>query len=104
MATQGMQLAQTGTGATRRIAAVTLVVVSLGVGALIGRSTSSTTKTETAVTSDIPISLTGWDTSDAARRAEVYRAVTAPVPLPSRGWETSDAARRALVNEIVTGS
>jgi|SoimicmetaTmtHPB_FD_contig_31_5491957_length_695_multi_2_in_0_out_0_1 hypothetical protein len=106
MATKDIQLQQAGTragtGAARQIATVALVVGALGVGALIGRSTSPATKTDTAVRPATAISLTGWATADAARRAQIYETVTAPTAISLDGWATADAARRAQVYRVVT--
>jgi len=104
MATQEMQLSQIATGSlvVRRSTVILAIAAALTVGAVIGRETATTTNTGTAVRPAAPIALSGWETEDAARRAQVYEVVTAPDPISVDGWETADAAARAAMYEAVT--
>jgi len=105
MAAQEMQVSQIAEGSPilRRTSVILAVAAALAIGALIGRETATMSKAGTAIRPAAPITLTGWDTTDAARRADVYRVVTAPsAAISLAGWETTDAARRADVYRIVT--
>ncbi len=105
MATQGMQMAQTATAppAVRRTTVILAVAAALTVGAVIGRETATRSQTASAVRPAAAIALTGTNSADAVRRAEVYTAVGAlATPITLVGTDSTDAARRAEVFQAMT--
>ena len=106
MATREMQMAQVGTGspALRRIPVIVAVAAALMVGAVIGRETAGTSKTDAAVRPASAISFVGTNSADAARRAEVFEALgTLDTSITLVGTNSADAARRAQVYEALAG-
>ena len=95
MATQDMQMERVAVGSpvVRRVSLILAIAAALTIGATIGRETAPSSKPRAAVRPAAPVALTGWETADAARRAEVYQVVTAPSS-ELTGWGTADAVRR----------
>ena len=79
MAMQQMQMSQTSTAAPtfKRTPVIVAIVAALAVGALIGRETVVGTRTGSVPGAAVrpAIALTGTDSTDAARRAEVFQAI-----------------------------
>ncbi|MGH2594982.1 MAG: hypothetical protein ACRDH7_03350 [Actinomycetota bacterium] len=106
MATREMQMPQTAAGSPtlRRTTAILAVAAALTIGAVIGRETAGTSKTRAAVQPASSISFVGTDSSDAVRRADVYRALGAMDPsITLVGGNSADAARRAEVYKALAG-
>ncbi len=91
----------TGSPVVRRTSVIIAVAAALLIGALIGRETAGTSDAA-AVRPASAIALTGTDSADAARRAEVYEAVGAfDAPITLVGTDSTDATRRAAVYDAM---
>ena len=108
MATQEMQMPQIAGRARppcRRTPVILAVAAALMVGAVIGRETAGTSKTETVAQPASAISFVGTDSADAARRAQVFEALGAiDTSITLVGANSADAARRALVYRLCRDS
>ena len=105
MATQAMQVTGTevGSPALRRTTVIIAIATALVVGAVIGRQTAGTSKTESIARPAASISLVGTNSADAARRAEVYEALAGiDGSITLVGTNSSDAAMRAEVYQALS--
>ena len=105
MATQEMQLSQmeTGSPVLRRTPVILAIATALILGAVIGRETAGTSKTGSVAQPASAISFVGTNSTDAARRAEVFKALGAiDTSITLVGADSADAARRAQVFEALS--
>src|SRR4029077_4170985 len=103
---QAMQVTGTeaGSPALRRTTVIIAIATALVVGAVIGRQTAGTSKTESIARPAASISLVGTNSADAARRAAVYEALAGiDESITLVGTNSTDPARRPQGHQALSG-